>query len=82
MSSIPVNTWTLHRNANDDFRAYPPDTLLRLRQVCEIVGKKKSSLYKAIADGDFPEPKKIGKRSVAWSANVVFRWVAERPSAR
>jgi len=82
MSSIPANNWALHRYPTDDFRTYPPDTLLRLNHVCEIVGKKKSSLYKAIADGDFPEPKKIGKRAVGWSANVVFQWVAERPSAR
>lgn len=82
MSSIPASNWAPHRYPTDDFRAYPPDNLLRLKQVCEIVGKKKSSLYKAIADGDFPGPKKIGKRAVGWSANVVFQWVAERPSAR
>ncbi|WIA62557.1 AlpA family phage regulatory protein [Stenotrophomonas sp. BIO128-Bstrain] len=82
MSSIPANNWALHSYPTDGSRTYPPDTMLRLNQVCEITGKKKSSLYKAIADGEFPEPKKIGKRAVAWSANVVFQWVAERPSAR
>ncbi len=82
MSSIPANNWALHSYPTDGSRIYSPDTMLRLNQVCEITGKKKSSLYKAIADGEFPEPKKIGKRAVAWSANVVFQWVAERPSAR
>lgn len=82
MSNIPANDWALRRYSTDDIRTYPPDTLLRLHQVCEIVGMKKSTLYKAIADGEFPPPKKIGKRAVGWSANVVFQWVAERPTAR
>ncbi len=82
MTSIPAKNLALHGYPTYDFRTYPPDTMLRLNQVCEITGKKRSSLYKAIADGEFPEPKKIGKRAVAWSANVVFQWVAERPSAR
>lgn len=82
MSSAPANNWALHRYPTDDICIYPPDTLMRLGQVCEVTGKKKSSLYKAIADGEFPEPKKIGKRAVAWSAKDVFQWVAERPSAR
>jgi prophage regulatory protein len=82
MSNVPANHWALRRYPDDEVRTYPPDTMLRRNQVCEMVGKKKSSLYKAIADGEFPEPKKIGKRAVAWSANVVFQWMAERPSAR
>jgi len=82
MSNTPTNDWALRCYLTDAVRPYPPDSLLRLPQVCEIVGKKKSSLYKAIADGEFPGPKKIGKRAVGWSANVVFQWVAARPSAR
>lgn len=82
MSNTLTNEWTLRRYPTGDLQIYSPDTLLRLPQVSEIVGRKKSTIYKAIADGEFPPPKKIGKRSVGWSANAIFKWVAERPSTR
>lgn len=82
MPSLPANDWTQSRYPTEDVRTYPPDSLLKLKQVCEIVGMKKSSIYKAIADGEFPPPVKIGKRAVGWLASIIFEWVAKRPSAR
>lgn len=73
---------SFHHQPLRDTSLYPPDTMLRLKEVCDIVGKKKSTLYKAITEGEFPAPKRIGKRAVGWSANIVFKWVAERPSTR
>lgn len=82
MPGLPTHDWTLSRYPTEDVRTYRPDSLLKLKQVCEIVGMKKSSIYKAIADGEFPPPVKIGKRSVGWPASIIFEWVAKRPSAR
>jgi prophage regulatory protein len=46
---------------------------LRIAEVCELVGLKKTKLYSLIKDGDFPSPMKFGSSSV-WAGKEVRRW--------
>ena len=56
--------------------------LERLPQVKARTGLCRSSLYRAIAAGDFPAPIKLGERASAWNAAEVDRWISGRIAAR
>jgi prophage regulatory protein len=49
--------------------------LIRLCDVMNITGLKRSSLYAKVAEGRFPEPVKIGVRASAWRLSDVIRWI-------
>ncbi|MBM9528859.1 AlpA family transcriptional regulator [Desulfoprunum benzoelyticum] len=57
------------------------DTLLRLSQVEAIVGLKKSKIYNLIQNKEFPEPFRLGKRSVRWTESAVQAWIQSLSSA-
>lgn len=52
--------------------------LLRLDQVCARVALRKSTIYKMLAAGDFPQPVRLGSRSSAWHASEIEAWIAGR----
>lgn len=54
------------------------EKLLRLPDVCAAVGMRKGGIYKAIREGRFPAPVKLGERAVAWPASAVQNWIAAR----
>ena len=56
--------------------------LLRLPEVCRRTGKKRSSIYREIATGQFPAPVKLGERASAWPEHEINGWIAERIAAR
>ena len=51
---------------------------LRIDQVLKIVPICRSSIYMMIADGEFPAPKKLGKRAAAWSKKEIAEWVESK----
>lgn len=53
--------------------------LLRLRAVMHMTGLSRSSLYRLIADGQFPRPVRLGPRAVAWRRADVDAWSEARP---
>ncbi|MFL1391346.1 helix-turn-helix transcriptional regulator [Pseudomonas tritici] len=55
--------------------------LLRLPSVCTLVGLSKSQIYRLIRAGEFPAGISLGANSVAWPADQVQIWVAEKISA-
>lgn len=58
------------------------EQLLRLAQVETMVGLKKSSIYKMMAEGIFPAAVPIGPNSRAWLLSEIQGWIASRISAR
>ena len=44
-------------------------TLLRLPNVMRLTGLARSTIYKLIAAGEFPAPRKLTRRAVAWPAS-------------
>jgi prophage regulatory protein len=59
-----------------------PRILLRLGDVLLRVGLSRSTVYRLVADGEFPSPVRLGTRSVAWRSEEVDEWVDRRPSAK
>lgn len=55
--------------------------LIRLREVEDRVGKKRSSIYQAIKEGTFPAPYPIGLRAVAWLESDIDNWIEGRKLA-
>ncbi len=52
--------------------------LLRLDEVVERCGLKKSSIYKMMSEGTFPKSVKLGTRSVAWGEKCITDWINSR----
>ena len=58
-----------------------PETMLRRDAVEKIVGLSTTTLYRQMAEGEFPRPVRIGRRAVAWPESVITKWQDERPLA-
>lgn len=52
--------------------------ICRLPEVLGLTGLCRSSLYKALAAKEFPEPVKLGKRAVGWLETDLVAWVQSR----
>ena len=55
------------------------DKLLRRRQVEEITGMSRSSIYRLMQDGQFPRPVKVGCAAVRWRESNITSWLESRP---
>ena len=67
--------------ANDTL---PPDfpRILRLPAVEAAAGFKKSKIYELVKEGQFPQPVRLGAKSVGWLADEVQAWIAARAAMR
>ena len=57
------------------------DDLLNRKQVEELLGIKKSSLYSYMRQGDFPAPIRLSPKCVRWRRSEIEAWLASRPRA-
>ncbi len=55
--------------------------LLSRPEVERLTGMSTSSLYRAMREGDFPEPLRISRRAVRWRADEIGAWIEGRPRA-
>lgn len=56
----------------------PRDRLLRLPEVEEVTGCKKSTIYELMRAGKFPRSIRVHARMVAWPETAVLQWVQDR----
>jgi prophage regulatory protein len=56
--------------------------VIRLADVLEKTGLARSTVYKLIAEGAFPAPVKLLKRTVAWVEAEVDSWLLEKIAER
>jgi prophage regulatory protein len=57
------------------------ERLLRLPQVKQQVGLGRSTIYAAMAEGEFPRAVKLSKRAVAWRSSAIDAWIDARVTA-
>lgn len=50
------------------------DELREMRELTEMTRLSKSTIYKLIADGAFPAPVKVGRRSM-WKYSEILNWI-------
>jgi predicted DNA-binding transcriptional regulator AlpA len=55
-----------------------PDRLLKLPQVCDMIGRSRASIYRDVATKAFPEPLKVGGSS-RWLLSEVQAYIAQLP---
>lgn len=55
-----------------------PHQFIKLVEVENMVGTKKSSIYAMVKLNTFPAPHKLSRRSVVWSKNEVLDWIDQR----
>ena len=55
--------------------------LLRRPEVEKLTGLSRSSIYALMDRGEFPRPRRIGQRAVAWDEAALERWLATREVA-
>ncbi|MFL9996727.1 AlpA family transcriptional regulator [Paraburkholderia sediminicola] len=56
--------------------------ILRLRDVQAKTGLSRSTIYDAVAKGDFPKQVPLSTRRVGWLASEVDAWIEKRVRAR
>ena len=54
-----------------------PDRIIRIRTVLNRTGLSRSTLYRKMADGSFPQRLKLGEHSAGWRESAIDRWVAD-----
>ncbi len=56
----------------------PRDRLIRLPEVENLIGCKKSTVYTMLKHGTFPRPIRLSARMVAWPETAVLQWMQDR----
>ena len=54
--------------------------IIKLTEVIELTSMSRSSIYRAMAEDDFPLPIKLTSRSIGWPLASVEAWIANRPA--
>lgn len=52
--------------------------LLKLKQVIEITGLSRASIYRLIEDEKFPKQVRISARRVAWKNTDIESWIEQQ----
>jgi len=55
---------------------------MRLQEVIQVTGLGRSSIYKQMAEGKFPQGVNLGARSVAWVSDEIDDWMLGRIADR
>ena len=55
------------------------ERLLRRREVEEIAGLSRASIYRLMKDGGFPLSIRVSKTAVRWKESDIYAWIQSRP---
>ena len=58
------------------------EQFLRRREVEKITGLSRSTIYRLMDAGEFPQAKSIGPNCVRWLLSEIIAWIESRPLAR
>jgi prophage regulatory protein len=53
--------------------------LLRVKEVIQVTGLSRMTIYRLERSGQFPKRRRIGQNSVAWLDDDLALWVNSRP---
>ena len=72
-----LGTQAVVLGVTQDARQKMAETFLRRRQIEELTGLARSTIYDRIKAGTFPKPVKIGDRAVAWLKSDIDAWQSD-----
>lgn len=52
--------------------------IMSIKNVSEITGLAKSTIYKWIGNGQFPPPIRLGAKKIGWLNTTVISWINQR----
>ena len=55
----------------------PDEAFITINLVCDVSGKRTTSIYAAIKDGQFPSPERFGRRCSRWRVGEIRRWLVD-----
>ena len=53
--------------------------ILRTQEATKLTGLSRSTLRRMVERGDFPQPVRLGLRSIGWWQHEVLDWLESRP---
>lgn len=53
----------------------PPQGVSRAKQILQLIPIGKTSFYKLVKDGKFPQPIKLGANTTVWRNSDVLAWL-------
>ncbi|GAB6406501.1 helix-turn-helix transcriptional regulator [Pseudomonas sp. MHK4] len=56
--------------------------IIRLKEVMDLTGLARSTIYKFISGGLFPKPISLGDRCVGWLESEVHDWILSKVKER
>jgi len=56
---------------------YQPQRMIRIKMMLEWLGCSRTTLYRWVQDGKFPQPKMNGTRTLGWTYNQYEQWLSE-----
>lgn len=69
-----------HKFAQPVERSHERSVFLRLRSVISMTGLGRSTIYRLVAQKQFPSPVRLAVRAIAWRRVDLERWIAARPT--
>ncbi|WP_297778642.1 AlpA family transcriptional regulator [uncultured Roseovarius sp.] len=57
------------------------DRILRFREVVEITGLSRATIYRMMDRGDFPKALKLSTKAIGWRESVIQSWIETRISS-
>ncbi len=57
-----------------------PDRILRMRTILERTGLSRSTVYRKMQEGTFPQKVKLSEHCCGWRESELNRWMADPPS--
>lgn len=57
------------------------EPMLPRRSVERMTGLSKSTLYRLIKKGEFPQPLRMTRKAVRWRREEINEWLSHRPRA-
>lgn len=55
----------------------PPDRILRLKAVLDRTGLSRSTMYRKMQDGTFPQSLQISARCKGWRESAITAWLRD-----
>jgi len=60
---------------SDPTTSPPPDRMLRVKQVLDLVPISRSAWWRGVKEGQYPKPYKIGPRVSVWSEKEIHSFM-------
>lgn len=76
MNAYPTPTSSAHSPSEGGIGRF-----MRRKEVEQETGLSRPTIYRQMASGTFPKPRRIGVQAVAWLSTEIEEWKRQRPFA-